>query len=510
MQKIRNNLYIILSSVLILITVVSLMQLGFSQLNDTVSNNITNTTSNDDIDAVKTTEIPSSTEASSENQKTNTAQTNSLWFNNKSLTAYRDTIVSFNLSSEQPNDVRKFDYFVTMPPKNGFITKTPSESNPDFNYKSKKDFTGIDNFTIEKHNRTNNGLIENTHFQVSVLERSISVPLFWDNDPNSRAIIAMAISFVVTAILFLIVWKIIIRHKCKGFKTYFSDILRTADWDPSLSMFQFLVWTAVILFSFLGLYFVRVFSGVTESVQGGIPVNVLGLMGISIAVPLLSQYITSSKKGPGTLTDAPPPEPRPSLSLMLYENNQPSLSRFQLFAWTWISIVIYLNVLFTQIHTNMSSAQNLLLPDIDPTLLLLMGLSNFAFLGVKAQNNKMQITSIFPEMKIPVNDPDFKTLNNKIILPTHGDISIGCQSIGEVVSIFGTNFSHQMDKIWFDDKAYPFEGSDVKNEITWQPTGDRIDLKVPALLEPKLYLVRVANNGFLSDPYIIKILPKKA
>jgi hypothetical protein len=442
------------------------------------------------------------------------------------VNVYTDTITDITLPF---NETVFGSHAVIELPKNGKLTvknpQNPLSEHPRFMYQSKVNFSGADKFTIQKRDLDNStNLLEKATFQVDVNQRNPNIPLFWDDDPISRSIVALTISALITTTIFILFWAIVRRFKTKKykgkvFKIYFSDIIRTSDWDPSLSIFQFLSWTAIILFSFLGLYLVRIFSGVTDFVPGGIPTNVLGLMGISVAVPLISQYITKSKKGPGTLTDQPPPDPRPPLSVMLQENNQPSLSRFQLFAWTWISIIVYMSVLFSQINTHMDTSHNLLLPDIDPTLLLLMGLSNFVFLGVKAQNSKMQITSIFPEQELDVTDGNIQALKDRMILPTSGKINIGKQHMGETISIFGTNFARQRDKIWFDDTPFPVEGSDIKNEITWQPTGDRIDVRIPDNLLPPvsrnaegtadLYLIRVANNGFLSEPFILRVLPKR-
>jgi hypothetical protein len=70
------------------------------------------------------------------------------------------------------------------------------------------------------------------------------------------------------------------------------------------------------------------------------------------------------------------------LSAMLDENDKPTLSRFQMFAWTWISI--YLLTVVSEVPKYYGQVQNLVLPTIDPTLVVLMGLSQVAFLGGKS------------------------------------------------------------------------------------------------------------------------------
>jgi hypothetical protein len=56
-----------------------------------------------------------------------------------------------------------------------------------------------------------------------------------------------------------------------------------------------------------------------------------------------------------------------------------------MFLWTWIGIGLYIVVLFSTVFSPATLADpNLLeLPDIDPTLVILMGLSQGAFIGGK-------------------------------------------------------------------------------------------------------------------------------
>jgi hypothetical protein len=81
-------------------------------------------------------------------------------------------------------------------------------------------------------------------------------------------------------------------------KLRFSDIIRTADYDSSLSLFQFFVWTIIIIFSFFGIYVARYLSGVFEPLSCGIPAGILELMDISISTPFISSYITKIKEIP--------------------------------------------------------------------------------------------------------------------------------------------------------------------------------------------------------------------
>jgi hypothetical protein len=60
----------------------------------------------------------------------------------------------------------------------------------------------------------------------------------------------------------------------------FVNVIRNDNWDPSLSKFQFLLWTLVIVFAFLSVTLIRILSGNSQAF-GALPFNLLALFGIS-------------------------------------------------------------------------------------------------------------------------------------------------------------------------------------------------------------------------------------
>ncbi|MGI0014356.1 MAG: hypothetical protein ACREBU_13075 [Nitrososphaera sp.] len=113
-------------------------------------------------------------------------------------------------------------------------------------------------------------------------------------------------------------------------KWKFWNIIRTEDWFPSLSLYQFLIWTVAILFVYLSIIFIRADAG-AEPVQINDP-NLLVLMGISVASPIAAGAMANIKYGLASVSTAKPPEPLPGYSTMLQEGGKPSLTRFQMFA----------------------------------------------------------------------------------------------------------------------------------------------------------------------------------
>jgi hypothetical protein len=255
-----------------------------------------------------------------------------------------------------------------------------------------------------------------------------------------------------------------------------------------------LVWTFIITFAFLGIYLVRIFGGVLEA-PSSIPTNILALMGISVAVPIVSGGISRIRYFGSTITAAAkePPDPLPPLSTMLEENNKPALTRFQMFGWTWIGILIYLGILFSTVGTTLMDIEHartcqtlqpneaefsqlhcdkpltgLTLPDIDPTLVILMGLSQGAYLGGKI------ITT--PTMKI-----------DKVVLAKKDTIEY-------VLSIFGNSFGSNKDTVWFDD--IQIRGDKL---IAWDDARIDASLGVLNLVQNTSHRVRVAKGSLVEE-----------
>lgn len=116
-------------------------------------------------------------------------------------------------------------------------------------------------------------------------------------DQLLRDIVAGLIAIIAVILVTLLVRYFISRSNSKTTTpttpTTFSDIMRTGDTDPSLSRFQFLLWTWVITFAFTFIYFVRILGGDSNPPAGGIPFYALSMIGISTGVPIISSVISN-------------------------------------------------------------------------------------------------------------------------------------------------------------------------------------------------------------------------
>jgi len=81
------------------------------------------------------------------------------------------------------------------------------------------------------------------------------------------------------------------------------------------------------------------------------------------------------------------------------------LARLQMFLWTIIGISIFLYIVIDEMYT-LATVGELFIPDVSPTLLVLMGLSQSAYLGSKiASNNSQGKKPTSNSSDVPPNPP---------------------------------------------------------------------------------------------------------
>ena len=149
-----------------------------------------------------------------------------------------------------------------------------------------------------------------------------------------------------------------------------------------------------------------------------------------------------------------------------------------MFAWTIISIIIYLSFFFSQTFSvAFISDINKGVPDIPQIFVYLMGLSQLAYVGNKATiSQSLTVLQVTPH-EAPVN---------------------------EDVIILGTNFGKEIEKgkVLFEDGDKNTTGKQVivqpQSIVEW--SDNRIHIKVPnqGLDSNKTYYIRVSNGSVMS------------
>jgi hypothetical protein len=155
----------------------------------------------------------------------------------------------------------------------------------------------------------------------------------------------------------------------------------------STSLFQSLAWTVVVLGAYLALWFARVRLGITAA-PGPVPQNVLAAMGLSLGTTVTAAGITGRnvRSGRDVRLRAKPGEL--TLGHLIRDDlGRPNLAKAQLMAWTAVAIGIFVVSSVDAVSRTMAAASASAmppLPDIEPTLLLLMGIGQGAYLAIKA------------------------------------------------------------------------------------------------------------------------------
>ena len=151
------------------------------------------------------------------------------------------------------------------------------------------------------------------------------------------------------------------------------------------------LWTAIIIFAFAGIALFRLFSGV--DIPASMPSNIFLVLGLTATTLVAGTALSEFKYAGTTPPDVPATKEIPSekvrkklpkFKTMLMEYDKISLSRFQMFAWTWVGIISYLGLVFLEVNDHLYHSGGLIVPDLPTLLIVLMGIGQGAYLGTKS------------------------------------------------------------------------------------------------------------------------------
>ncbi len=182
--------------------------------------------------------------------------------------------------------------------------------------------------------------------------------------------------------------------------------------ELSTSLLQFWIFTLVTVFAYVVVFSARIIAtGLDKPFPSApdIPINLLVLMGFSVVTVSGSKGITVSylQENKTSKDDMS--------NLVKNRDGDTDLTKVQMLIWTLIAAVVYVVKVIRFVEAQEFIATELMLPDIDGSLLVLMGVSQGGYIGGKLVG---------------------KTLP----LPVIEDILPKKASTGETVSILGINF----------------------------------------------------------------------
>jgi Big-like domain-containing protein len=427
------------------------------------------------------------------------------------LETFKNNNLSINLTVDATGNLAKvpLNFSIVVEPSHGIIVNPikimAKEHRAVVIYKPNYNYTGPDSFSFKatvfnKNNSSNIG-------KISIIVNPPNSKLVFVATPEQRAGLAFGSSLIIVFFIFLSAYLIVRRvRKTKKLKPNFWDIIRDDSWYPSLAIFQFLLWTSIVLFAYFGIYLTRLFSG--SALFMDIPEGLVLVMGISAAVTVTNGAVSKVKYGETT----PPNEPAtkevpsdqirkklPGFKTMLMENDKITLSRFQMFAWTWIGIIAYLGLLFWEVDVKLLNIENLLVPGLPILFVSLMGLSQVTYITAKSVKPKVfSVNEVRPR-------------------------KIQLQKENNLITILGSNFGDK-GTVWVEyyppltaqekiELGYEGEGADEyvfdpmrlkeQFEATIKPPREdsRIVVNLDSIkdkLKAQSYVVRVEKDGLLT------------
>lgn len=177
------------------------------------------------------------------------------------------------------------------------------------------------------------------------------------------------LSFLVAA-AFIAVIAVVVRT----FRGW--DLVRGEDGRPSTSKAQWWIWTALAIFGYVAVFVERWLRGNPGEIVE-VPENLLLAMGFSAATMVVAKGVTASYAAQRLVDKRATPAALGGL--FTDDSGAPDLTKIQMLAFTAIAAFVYLVRLATQ-----GDATSLpVLIDIDPALMILMGLSQGGYLGQK-------------------------------------------------------------------------------------------------------------------------------
>jgi uncharacterized membrane protein len=165
-----------------------------------------------------------------------------------------------------------------------------------------------------------------------------------------------------------------------------GSLVDGADGRPSTSKAQWWIWTVVVIFGYVAVFAECWLRG-DPSVGIIVPQNLLLAMGFSGASMAVAKAVTTTQVARGLVDKTK--TSKVLGGILTDDDGVPDLGKIQNVAFTIIAVFVYVVRLTTQGDANTLPV----MVDIDPSLMLLMGLSHAGYLGAKvATQDKPNVT----------------------------------------------------------------------------------------------------------------------
>jgi hypothetical protein len=163
-----------------------------------------------------------------------------------------------------------------------------------------------------------------------------------------------------------------------------NELVNGFDGFSSTSKFQWFLWLVFVIFGYTAIWVLRAEQG-NFSALNEIPVNILTVLGFSTGTAAAAKGITSGYVQTGRVqkpsaATQPNAKAEDTGGIFQDDTGTPELAKIQMMGFTFIAIGIFL---ITTIHQIVSNDVTAGLPNIDSSLMVLMGISQGGYLGKK-------------------------------------------------------------------------------------------------------------------------------
>lgn len=177
-----------------------------------------------------------------------------------------------------------------------------------------------------------------------------------------------------------------------------------ADGLLSVSKFQFLAWNITVLCCYVWLAAIAYFNHPNWWYALVLPHNVLYVMGFSLVTLATAKGITVSYLNGGRISKPPAHDQSSRLAYLCASDDgvSPDLVKIQMLAWTVVAIVIFVARVIHSASPSDPTHAMAQIPDIDPALMVLMGLGQAAYLGNKLTGSDVPVITTVTPATLPL------------------------------------------------------------------------------------------------------------
>ena len=175
-------------------------------------------------------------------------------------------------------------------------------------------------------------------------------------------------------------WKFLAKDAHRGAPLSFGSLVTGQDNRFSLSKLQAVVWFFAIFFGYVATYAVRVRYG-NVAALGDLPENLVVLLAFSAGGALGAKWLTAYKVKAGALQKQPASGPV-AKDFISDDQGYSAWNKLQLFYFTVLALAIYGVGLIRALQVAGADSPPIL-PNVDTTLVVLMGVSHGTYLGKK-------------------------------------------------------------------------------------------------------------------------------